>query len=119
MSLEWDFSKDWTRALASLDQRLQPFKEYYMSLDDEKRAGFRRWVMQISQPFADDLEGWAAMMSDIGCTGEAVVGAHIKVTFLREGQTQETAEVEPQHLRQAIKAWEEGKDFAPPLGYDM
>jgi hypothetical protein len=119
MTLKWDMWKGMVRSLASLDQRLQPFKEYYLGLSEENRAGFRKWVLQISQPFPNDLEGLCQMMSDIGCTGDTMVGASISVDFLTEGQSAKSAKVEPQFLRQAIEAWDQGNDFVPPIGWDM
>lgn len=106
--MDFDFSKFITRNLASLDQKLGLFKEYYLGLDEAGRKRFRKWIQQVSKPFPADFQGYCRMLNDIGCTAERVIGVSISVDFLQDGQG---ARIEPQFLKQALDAWDRGDEF--------
>lgn len=106
--MEFDFGNFITRNLASLDQKLGVFKEYYFGLDEPRRKRFRKWISQLSKPLPDDFQGYCQMLNDIGCTAERVIGISISVDFL---ESSKGARTEPQLLKQAVDAWDRGEEF--------
>lgn len=112
--MEFDFGRFITRNLASLDQKLGLFKEFYLGLDEAGRKRFRKWIEQVSKPLPDDFQAYCRMLNDIGCTAERVLGISISVDFLENGQG---SRLEPQILKQAIAAWDRGEEFALSEGW--
>ncbi|HEX4590430.1 MAG TPA: hypothetical protein VH120_10905 [Gemmataceae bacterium] len=111
--MKFDFHKELNQGLASLDQRLQVFKEYYLSLDFEQRSAIGRWVRRVSAPFPDDFDEFMCMQCHIGLNEDRGIEAEIEVRI-----NGKAAKALPQHLRQAVAAWERGEEFVPPASLD-
>jgi hypothetical protein len=112
--MDYDFGQFIALNLAALDQKLRLFKEFYLSLDEGKRSKFRKWIEQIARPLPDEFQPYCQMLTDMGCTADRVVGVSISIDYLDAG---EGARVEPQFLKKAIQAWEQGEDFAPSMDW--
>ena len=114
IKVKYDYGRELNRKLASLDQQLQVFRDYYDSLNGEKRQALVNWVQAVSAPFPNDVDSYICMLSDIGLDEDRQIGVEIEVTIGNK-----TAKVLPQYLRQALEAWHRGETFIPPLGFDL
>ncbi len=111
--MKFDLHKHMNQGLASLDQRLQVFREYYLSLGDGQRHALVEWVRLVSAPFPDDFEDFVAMQCNLGLDEDRSIDLEIEVRV--NGRI---AKAFPQHLRQALAAWERNEEFVPPLTLD-
>jgi len=109
----FNLSKHLTQGLASLDQRLQVFREYYSSLREDQRTALVAWVRLVSAPFPNDFDEFITTQCSIGLDEDRGIDMEIEVRV-----NDKAAKVYPQHLRQAIEAWERGEEFTPPRSVD-
>jgi hypothetical protein len=66
------------RYLASDDQNLRVFKEFYCRASPERRRKLYEFVTALSQLIPADAEEQAVFLQDIGCTGDGMIGVQVQ-----------------------------------------
>lgn len=99
------------RYLASEDQRLQLFKEYYLQCTSSQRTKLYRFIRAVADLSPTENDEAVKFAQDIGCQNNCILDVSVTCELLEEFRS---ASVSPNLLLQAIRAWNRGEEFTPP-----
>lgn len=98
-----------SRVIQRFDQELQEFRASYMSMTETDRRDFREWLEQLAETIERKPSNRLPISIKV-TIDNSITDENGDVVY--DGVSRFSAVV----MRDAIRAWDDGDEFTPPMG---